>query len=136
MNALASGQAPTEEQATMPEANEIKKQSFPTVLVAGLGILVLALTAAAGLMCCRGRRKTPEATNVEQELPDAAAEAQEPASISKMMYDESTPREKDEMGSAAQSDAARAPVVAPARHQAARGSSESGSPKSSTEDSK
>lgn len=142
LNALTGLEGePTEEQVTT-EANEIKaakKGSFPTVLVAGAAILVLVLTAAVGLMCCRGRSKTPEATNVEQELPAAAAEAPEPSSISKMMY-ESSDSKKDEMGSAAQSDAARASAVAPAeelaRHQAARGSSESGSPKSSTEDSK
>jgi len=86
LNALTGLEGePTVEQVTMPEANEIKaakKRSFPTVLVAGVGILVLALTAAAGLMCCKGRRKTTsESENAEQELPAAAA----PSSLSKMM---------------------------------------------------
>ena len=90
MNAV---EEPQEDQVTMSQA-ETKKQAFPTVLVAGLGILVLALTAAAGLMCFRSRGKTAdEPTNAEQELPAAAANA-------------------------------------------SRNSSESGSPKSSTEDSK
>lgn len=89
MNAV---EEPQEDQVTMSQA-ETKKQAFPTVLVAGLGILVLALTAAAGLMCFKSRGKTAdEPTNAEQELPAAA--------------------------------------------NASRNSSESGSPKSSTEDSK
>lgn len=91
LNALEG--EPQEDQVTMSQANETKKQAFPTVLVAGLGILVLALTAAAGLMCFKSRGKTAdEPTNAEQELPAAA--------------------------------------------NASRNSSESGSPKSSTEDSK
>lgn len=138
MNALTGLEGePTVEQATMPEANEIKaakKRSFPTVLVAGVGILVLALTAAAGLMCCRGRSKgTSESENVEQELPAA------PSSLSKMMSVSSASK-ADETPSIDHLVAARASVVAPAeelaRPEAARGSSESGSPKSSTEDSK
>lgn len=99
----------------MPEANETKKPSFPTVLVAGMGILVLALTAAAGLMLFRGNSKTTsEPTNAE------------PSSLSKA----------DEMASVDNLVAARASVVAPAGQAAARTKSESGSPKSSTEDSK
>jgi len=98
-------------------ANETKKQEFPTVLVAGLGILVLALTAAAGLMLFRGRSKTTsEPTNAEQELPAA-----EHSSLNKMMS-VSSANKADEMASVDH-------LVA------ARGTSESGS-KSSSEDSK
>jgi hypothetical protein len=140
LNALTGLEGePTVEQVTMPEANEIKaakKRSFPTVLVAGVGILVLALTAAAGLMCCKARRKaTSESENAEQELPAAAASS----SLSKMMSVSSASK-ADEMASIDHLVAAGSSVVAPAeelaRPEAARGSSESGSPKSSTEDSK
>jgi hypothetical protein len=127
MNALTELEAePTEAQAAMPEAEEAKaaKRSFPTVLVAGLGIMVLVLTAAAGMMCYRGRRKTTfEPTNAEQELPAAAADDKQPAA----RVDDKTVEHLV---------AARASVVAPeelARPEA--GTSESGS-KSSSEDSK
>lgn len=141
MNTLTELEAePTEAQAAMPEAEEAKaakKRSFPTVLVAGLGIMVLVLTAAAGMMCYRGRRKTTfEPTNAEQELPAAAAEAKQPAARG----DDSA---VDQMASVEHLAAARASVVVPAEElarpeeaEAERGTSESGSPKSSTEDSK
>jgi hypothetical protein len=56
-------------------ASSAETKSFPTVIVAGLGILILALTAATGMICYRSRSKTTfQPSNVDQE-----AENEEPA---------------------------------------------------------
>lgn len=48
-------------------AKPAKKRSFPTVIVAGLGILILILTAATGLICYRSRAKTTAPPQVEEQ---------------------------------------------------------------------
>jgi hypothetical protein len=49
------------------------EKSFPTAIVAGLGILIMVLSAVTGLICLRGREKT----NIQQ---SAVAEEQ-PAAV-------------------------------------------------------
>jgi len=47
------------------EASVAKKEkSFPTVVVAGLGILIMVLSAVTGMICLRTREKTT--THIEE----------------------------------------------------------------------
>lgn len=55
LNALVELDAPEEKVSAAPEA--AKKRSFPTVLVAGLSVLVLILSGAAGFIYLRNRGK-------------------------------------------------------------------------------
>lgn len=67
LNALVEMEE-TEDVNAAPE-NATKKRSFPTVIVAGLTVLILVLTAATALICYRSRQKTsfnPQV--VEQEM--------------------------------------------------------------------
>lgn len=70
MNSLAEIDEEADEVAAAPEnaAKQTKSRSFPTVIVAGLGVLILVLTAATGLICYRSRAKTTNPTVVEQEM--------------------------------------------------------------------
>jgi type IV secretory pathway TrbF-like protein len=54
-----------------------KEKSFPTVIVAGLGILIMVLSAVTGMICLRGREKTN--TNSVQEEQVAEVENVSPA---------------------------------------------------------
>lgn len=42
----------------LEEASTTAKKSFPTAIVAGLGVLIMVLSAVTGLICLRGREKT------------------------------------------------------------------------------
>lgn len=52
-----------------------KEKSFPTIIVAGLGILIMVLSAVTGLICLRGRDKTNTHAVEAEEQP-----AEEPQS--------------------------------------------------------
>jgi flagellar basal body-associated protein FliL len=57
-----------EEETEVANAPAKKTKSFPTVIVAGLGILILVLSAATGMICYRSRSKTTfENSNVEMQ---------------------------------------------------------------------
>jgi len=44
-----------------------KTKSFPTIVVAGLGVLIMVLSAVTGLICLRSREKTTETSAVHEE---------------------------------------------------------------------
>jgi hypothetical protein len=48
-----------------PSSVAKKEKSFPTAIVAGLGVLIMVLSAVTGMICLRGREKTN--TSVVQE---------------------------------------------------------------------
>jgi len=54
-----------------------QEKSFPTAIVAGLGILIMVLSAVTGFICLRGREKTNADTSAVQE--EQQAENQSPA---------------------------------------------------------
>jgi hypothetical protein len=45
-----------------------KEKSFPTIIVAGLGVLIMVLSAVTGIICLRGREKT-NTPSVEEQQP-------------------------------------------------------------------
>lgn len=51
-----------------------KEKSFPTIIVAGLGILIMVLSAVTGMICLRGREKTNTHAVEAQEQPAQEAE--------------------------------------------------------------
>lgn len=59
-------------------AKKAEKRPFPTVVVAGLGIVVVVLAAVAGLLWCRSSSKTTH-ENIEQEMPARAENGDQPA---------------------------------------------------------
>lgn len=85
MNALVEMDE-VDEVATAPETSKTatKKRSFPTVIVAGLGMLILILTAATGLICYRSRTKnvTPPQV-VEQEISPQENDNEDDEAIAK-----------------------------------------------------
>jgi len=67
--------AQVEEQVEETSSATAKKEkSFPTVLVAGLGILIMVLSAVTGMICLRGREKTTQV--VEEQVVESQAEGQ------------------------------------------------------------
>ena len=54
-----------------------KEKSFPTAIVAGLGILIMVLSAVTGMICLRTREKTN--TQAVQETELAQVENRSPA---------------------------------------------------------
>jgi hypothetical protein len=52
-----------EESTEVGSAPAKKTKSFPTVIVAGLGLLILVLSAATGMICYRSRSKTTTETS-------------------------------------------------------------------------
>lgn len=44
-----------------------KEKSFPTVVVAGLGVLIMVLSGVTGMICLRGREKTNTQSAVQEE---------------------------------------------------------------------
>lgn len=54
-----------------------KEKSFPTAIVAGLGLLIMVLSAVTGMICLRSRDKTN--TSTVQEEP--VAEVEQPAEV-------------------------------------------------------
>jgi hypothetical protein len=49
---------PAEEVEASSAAADNKEKEFPTAIVAGLGILIMVLSAVTGMICLRGREKT------------------------------------------------------------------------------
>jgi len=58
-----------EEPAEEVEAAAKEEKSFPTAIVAGLGVLIMVLSAVTGLICLRGREKTQTQAIVHEEQP-------------------------------------------------------------------
>lgn len=81
------------------EASSAAKQEkgFPTVVVAGLGVLIMVLSAVTGMVCMRGREKTNTQAAVQEEQV-AEAQSQVPESIEAMV--EEAPKGTDESSSA------------------------------------
>jgi len=80
------------------EASSAAKQEkgFPTVVVAGLGVLIMVLSAVTGMVCMRGTEKTnTQAAVQEVQLAEAS---QAPESIEAMV--EEAPKGTDESSSA------------------------------------
>jgi hypothetical protein len=72
-----------EEPAEEVEAAAKEEKSFPTAIVAGLGVLIMVLSAVTGLICLRGREKTQTQAAVHEEQP-AQAENREAQSIEQL----------------------------------------------------
>lgn len=51
-----------------------KEKSFPTIVVAGLGVLIMVLSAVTGMICLRGREKTNVQSAVQEEQAEAPAQ--------------------------------------------------------------
>jgi len=92
LNALVDMEQESNEGAA-EEAKPAKKRSFPTVIVTGLGIMVLVLAAATGVICYRTNRKSSGDANVEPEADENQAEEKEQegevASVEQHITDES-----------------------------------------------
>jgi hypothetical protein len=58
-----------------------KEKSFPTVIVAGLGILIMVLSAVTGMICLRGREKTNTAAVQEEQVAEVSPAQGEAQSI-------------------------------------------------------
>lgn len=56
-----------------------KEKSFPTIIVAGLGVLIMVLSAVTGMICLRGRDKTNTQRSVEAEEQPAQEVQSSPA---------------------------------------------------------
>jgi hypothetical protein len=54
---------PVEESSTAAK----KEKSFPTVVVAGLGVLIMVLSAVTGMICLRQNEKTNSQSAVQEE---------------------------------------------------------------------
>lgn len=72
MNALVA--EPVEEVSSSAAKEE---KGFPTIVVAGLGILIMVLSAVTGMICMRGREKTNTQAAVQEE--HVAEASQSPA---------------------------------------------------------
>jgi hypothetical protein len=66
-----------EEPIEEAESTDAKaEKSFPTAIVAGLGILIMVLSAVTGLICLRGREKTNiQQSAVQEEQVDRVSPA-------------------------------------------------------------
>jgi hypothetical protein len=93
LNALVA--EPVEEASTAAK----QEKGFPTVVVAGLGVLIMVLSAVTGMVCMRGRDKTNTQAAVQEEQVAEAQEASPvPESIEVMV--EEPPKGTDESSSA------------------------------------
>lgn len=81
-----------------------KEKSFPTIVVAGLGVLIMVLSAVTGMICLRGREKTTvqSAVQEEQVVDQSEAPAQNDVQSFDHLVREKQPSEEgvtDESGS-------------------------------------
>jgi len=67
------------EEVESSSAADKKEKEFPTAIVAGLGILIMVLSAVTGMICLRGREKTTVQSSAVQEEQQAEAENKSPA---------------------------------------------------------